>query len=378
MIEPGSTIGIFGSGQLGRMLAIEARKMGFRVACFSPASDTPTGQIADVEIVSPYEDLEVVRRFADSVDVVTFEFENIPAHTIEVASNHSKVHPNGDILYITQNRLREKTFLFGSGFPVAPFYQVVTREDLEKAIGKTGYPCVLKTAGFGYDGKGQTKIRSKADIGPALEKGGGRECILESFIDFEKEVSVVCGRDEKGNFENYGVMENDHMNHILDVTFAPAEVPHAVWEEAIEIARGIAEKFGYVGTMCVEFFLTKKKDLLVNEIAPRPHNSGHLTFDAAYTSQFEQQLRAVCGMPLGPTGLLKPAAMANILGDLWSDGEPVWRNALSMGAKLHLYGKSEPRPGRKMGHLTAMADTVGKAVEIVRSARESLIGKLIH
>ena len=376
MIIGGKTIGVFGSGQLGRMLAIEARKMGYRVACFSPESDSPTGQNADIEIASPYEELDRVREFAKSVDVVTFEFENIPARTIEEAARFTRVHPDGEILYITQNRLREKTFLFGNNFPVAPFYKVSTLEELEKAVEKTGYPCVLKTAGFGYDGKGQSRIRKREDIAPAYEKAEGNECVLEAFIDFEKEVSVVCARDESGNFAHYGVLENDHANHILDVSFAPAEVPHSVWEEAIEIARGIADKFGYVGTMCVEFFLAHNETLLVNEIAPRPHNSGHLTFDAAVTSQFEQQLRAVCGLPLGSTKLLKPAAMANLLGDVWADGEPMWSNALSEGAKLHLYGKKVPRPGRKMGHLTATADTAEEAVEIVRRARASLTGTM--
>lgn len=372
MINPGSTIGIFGSGQLGRMFAIEARKMGFRVSCFSPGNDTPTGQVSDLEISAPYEDLEKVREFAESVDVVTFEFENIPAKTIEEASKHTTVHPNGDILYITQNRLREKTFLFGSDFPVTPFYKVTTLEELKKAVEKTGYPCVLKTAGFGYDGKGQSKIKKSDDLKPAFEKLRGNECVLEAFVDFEKEVSVVCARDEKGRFVHYGVIENDHANHILDVSLAPAVVTHGVWEEAIEISRGVADKFGFVGTMCVEFFLTKKESLLVNEIAPRPHNSGHLTFDACVTSQFEQQLRAVCGLPLGSTQLLKPAAMANILGDMWTGGEPIWRNALDSGAKIHLYGKKVPRPRRKMGHLTAMAETATDAVSIVRAAREAL------
>ncbi|NNE66549.1 MAG: 5-(carboxyamino)imidazole ribonucleotide synthase [Pyrinomonadaceae bacterium] len=374
MIGPNSTIGIFGSGQLGRMLAIEARKMGFRVACYSPANDSPTGQIADREISAPYEDLEKVRQFAESVDVVTFEFENIPAKTIEEASRFAPVHPKGEILYITQNRLREKTFLFGNDFPVAPFYKITTLADLEEAVEKTGFPCVLKTAGFGYDGKGQSKINSKEDIAPAFEKLDKDECVLEAFVDFEKEISVVCARSESGDFVHFGVFENDHANHILDVSFAPGAVAHNVWEEAVEIARGIAEKFEYVGTMCVEFFLQKNEELIVNEIAPRPHNSGHLTFDAAVASQFEQQLRAVCGMPLGSTKLVKPVAMANLLGDLWMDGEPDWSAAIESGAKLHLYGKNEPRPGRKMGHLTAMAETVEEAVAIVREARSRLTG----
>ncbi len=375
MIDPGSTIGIFGSGQLGRMFAIEARKMGYRVACFSPEYDTPAGQIADTEISAQYEDLDQVAAFANSVDVVTFEFENVPAKTIEEAAKHIAVHPKGEILYITQNRLREKSFLFGSGFPIAPFYKITTVDDLEKAVEKTGKPCVLKTAGFGYDGKGQSIIRSEQDIPAAFAKLSG-ECVLEAFVDFEKEVSVVCARDERGKFVHYGVIENDHANHVLDVSTAPADVPHSVWEGAVEITRGIAEKLDYVGTMCVEFFLTKKEDLLVNEIAPRPHNSGHLTFGAGcVTSQFEQQLRAVCGLPLGSTRLLKPTAMANLLGDLWAGGEPAWADVLKHeNVKLHLYGKKEARKGRKMGHLTASGETAEEAVGSVLNARNSLTG----
>ncbi|MEZ5345561.1 MAG: 5-(carboxyamino)imidazole ribonucleotide synthase [Pyrinomonadaceae bacterium] len=374
MINPGSIIGVFGSGQLGRMFALEARKMGFRVATFSPGADTPTGRVSDFEITSDYEDLERVEEFARSVDVVTFEFENIPAATIERASQFVKVHPSGDVLHITQNRHREKTFLSGNGFPVAPYKHVSTVEDLFHAVEEIGTPCVLKTAGFGYDGKGQSKIESNADIESSFEKLSGKECVLEGFIEFEKEVSVVCARDEKGNFVDYGVIENDHANHILDVSFAPAKVSDETKNEAIGIARGIAEKFNYVGTLCVEFFMMENGSLIVNEIAPRPHNSGHLTFGTAcVTSQFEQQLRAVCGIPFGSTEFTKPVAMANLLGDLWKDGEPDWESILKdPNLKLHLYGKEEARPGRKMGHLTAAGESVEEAVRKVKAAREHL------
>ncbi len=226
----------------------------------------------------------------------------------------------------------------------------------------------MKTAGFGYDGKGQTKIEAIGEIEKAFENLNGNEAVLEAFVEFEKEVSVVAARDAKGNFADYGVIENDHANHILDVSFAPAIVSEKVFGEAVEIAREVAEKFDYVGTLCVEFFLTKDEKLIINEIAPRPHNSGHLTFDACVTSQFEQQLRAVCGLPLGSTAFYKPAAMANLLGDLWETKEPNWSTALEIeNVKLHLYGKSEARPGRKMGHLTAVAETAKEAVEKVRN-----------
>lgn len=372
-ILPNSTIGVFGSGQLGRMFAVEARKMGYRVATFSPRTDTPTGHLSDTEFVADYNDLEKVEEFAKSVDVITYEFENVPSKTIEIAAQFVEVHPKGEVLHTTQNRLREKTFLSKNNFPVVAFRHVKTVDDLYRAVSEMKTPGVLKTAGFGYDGKGQSKINSRADVENAFAALNGREAVYEAFIDFEKEVSVVCARDARGNFADYGVIENDHANHILDVSFAPAVVSEKVYREAIEIARSVAETFDYVGTMCVEFFLTRTEKLIVNEIAPRPHNSGHLTFDACVTSQFEQQLRAVCSLPLGSTELLRPAAMANLLGDLWQNGEPNWTNALQFSnIKLHLYGKAEARVGRKMGHLTAICDTTEEAAAIVRKARKSL------
>lgn len=355
------------------MFTIEARKLGYRVHTFSPDSDTPTGQVADIETSASYDDLDAVRAFARSVDVVTFEFENVPSATVEAAAEFVPVHPKGEVLYTSQNRLREKTFLSGNGFPVTPYRHIKLIDDLFRAADDLGYPSVLKTAGFGYDGKGQAKILEPSGIEPAFEAMNGSEAILEAFVEFEKEVSVVCARGQDGSFVHYGVIENTHANHILDVSFAPAAVTDAVHSEAVEICRSIAEAFGYVGTMCVEFFLSPGGKLLVNEIAPRPHNSGHLTFGPCVASQFEQQVRAVCGLPLGSTEFYRPAAMANLLGDIWSDGEPDWAAALvEPDVKLHLYGKSEPKPGRKMGHITATAVTASAAVEAVRKARALL------
>lgn len=355
------------------MFAIEARKMGYRVHTFSPASDTPTGQVADLETTADYDDLDTVRKFAESVDVVTFEFENVPSKTVETAAQFVEVHPKGEILHTTQNRLREKIFLSQNGFPVAPFRHIKLIEDLYKAAEEIGSPAVLKTAGFGYDGKGQTKIATTGEIEPAFENLKGNEAVLEAFIEFEKEVSVVCARDAEGNFAHYGVIENEHENHILDISFAPAFCSDKVFREAIEITQSVAETFDYVGTLCVEFFLTKDEKLIINELAPRPHNSGHLTFDACVSSQFEQQLRAVCGLPLGSTEFFRPAAMANLLGDLWQKGEPNWINVLQFPEiKLHLYGKQEARIGRKMGHLTALAETAKEAADIVKISRKSL------
>ena len=347
--------------------------MGYRVHTFSPESDTPTGQVADIETQAAYDDLYEVRTFAQSVDVVTFEFENVPSETVEAATEFIDVHPKGEILHITQNRLREKTFLSSNGFPVTPYRHIKTLDDLRGAVSELGVPCVLKTAGFGYDGKGQSKIRSEADIESAFAAIGGNEAVLEAFVDFEKEVSVVCARGQAGDFAHYGVIENEHSNHILDVSFAPAVVSASVFKQAIDIARSVAETLDYVGTFCVEFFVGRNEELLINELAPRPHNSGHLTFDACVTSQFEQQLRAVCGLPLGSTEFYRPAAMANLLGDVWQNGEPNWSSALSdENVKLHLYGKTEPRVGRKMGHITAIADSAELAAEKVRAARVAL------
>jgi 5-(carboxyamino)imidazole ribonucleotide synthase len=374
IILPGSTIGVFGSGQLGRMFAIEARKMGYRVHTFSPDTDTPTGQVADLETSADYADLDSVKEFAKSVDVITFEFENVPSATVEAAAQFVGVHPRGDILHTTQNRLREKTFLSSNGFPVAKYKHIKLLDDLYRGLDEVGVPAVLKTAGFGYDGKGQQKISASSEVETAFENLNGQEAVLEQFIEFEKEVSVVCARGQKGEMVHYGVIENQHSNHILDVSFAPAIVSEKIMDDAANITAAIAEQLDYVGTLCVEFFLTKKGDLIVNELAPRPHNSGHLTFGPCVTSQFEQQLRAVCGLPLGSTEFYRPAAMANLLGDVWENGEPDWSAAVSeANVKLHLYGKSEPRVGRKMGHLTATAATATAAADLVRSARGRLI-----
>ena len=377
-ILPNSTIGVFGSGQLGRMFAIEARKMGYRVHTFSPLTDTPTGQVADIETCAQYDDLDAVKNFAKSVDVITFEFENVPSATVEAATEFVEVHPRGDILHTTQNRLREKTFLSKNGIPVADFKAINLIDDLYRGVEELGLPAVLKTAGFGYDGKGQAKIDALGEVSAAFEGLNGAEAILEKFVEFEKEVSVVCARDAAGTFVHYGVIENKHANHILDLSFAPALVGPEGLDEGVAIARSIAETFQYVGTLCIEFFLTKDGKLLVNELAPRPHNSGHLTFDACMTSQFGQQVRAVCGLPLGSTDFYKPAAMANLLGDLWNTGQPDWASALQdPTTKLHLYGKSEAKPGRKMGHLTALAASTNEAVAAVTEARARLSnGKL--
>ena len=372
-ILPGSTIGVLGSGQLGRMFAIAARRMGYRVHTFSPETDTPTGQVADVEVQAAYEDLDAVRDFTQHVDVVTFEFENIPVATVDAVAERVPVRPSGAVLHTTQHRLREKSFLARGGFPVTPFRSVRGPDDLRAAMADIGYPAVLKTAGFGYDGKGQATVTTLDEAEAALRGLGDQEAILEAFVDFEREVSVVAARGLDGSFTHYGVIENAHRHHILDVSVAPAAASSKIALEAVEIAHSILTALDVVGVLCVEFFLTREGKLLVNELAPRPHNSGHLTFDACVTSQFEQQLRAVCALPLGSTEQYRPAAMANLLGDLWHDGEPAWPAVCAFPeVKLHLYGKLTPRPGRKMGHLTALATSAEAAASIVRQARSAL------
>lgn len=374
-ILPGATVGVLGSGQLGRMFAIAARRMGYRVHTLSPADDTPTGQVADVEINAAYDDLDAVRSFARNVDVVTFEFENVPAPTAAAAAEFAPVRPGGEVLHTTQNRLREKTFLTQAGFAVTPFAAVRSAEELKRAIDQLGLPAVLKTAGWGYDGKGQIKIARAEDAAAAWTSLDTDEAVLEAWVDYECEVSVVAARGTHGAVVDYGLIANTHSNHILDVSAAPAPLPAELAAEASQIARGVLEQLKVVGVLCVEFFVTRSGQLWINELAPRPHNSGHLTFDACVTSQFEQQLRAICGLPLGSTEQLRPAAMANLLGDCWRQGVPDWAAMCELpNVKLHLYGKAEPRPGRKMGHLTALACDPQTAIRDVLAARNRLSG----
>lgn len=373
-VLPGGTIGVLGGGQLGRMFAIAARQLGYRVHTFSPDTDTPAGQVADLEIQANYEDLDAIRGFVRNVDVVTFEFENVPADTLAVVEQHAPVRPRGEVLHIAQNRLREKTFLQQRGFPVTPFRAVRSRAELDQALSELGTPAILKSASFGYDGKGQVRIDASDAAEDALVKCGAPEMILEAAIDFECEVSVVAARGQDGAQADWGVIRNWHHRHILDVSTSPAQLPDQTCREATAMAHSILEELDVIGVLCVEFFLQRDGRLLINELAPRPHNSGHLTIDASVTSQFEQQLRAVCGLPLGSTEMLQPAAMANLLGDLWERGTPRWHAALANPAiKLHLYGKSDARPGRKMGHLNALGSSVAAASQLVTNARRLLV-----
>jgi 5-(carboxyamino)imidazole ribonucleotide synthase len=362
IVPPGSTVGLLGGGQLGRMFAIAARRLGYRVHTFEPAPDSPAGQISDREFTGSFTDARLMDEFVASVDVITFEFENIPAPVVNRISQSKPVHPRSEVLHICQNREREKQFLRAKGYPHAPFEIVTSQSDLNQALEKIGRPSILKTADFGYDGKGQIKINSGET--PEFDRFGGQRAVLEKWVAFEREVSVVCARNGAGQTAAFPVSENVHTHRILDYSIVPAQIDVETRREAQRIAEEIAHDLEVVGLIAVEFFLTEERRLLVNELAPRPHNSGHFTVDACVTSQFEQQLRAVCGLPFGSPALLSEVAMVNLLGDLWTKGEPPnWRPVLANPyAKLHLYGKIEGRPGRKMGHFSVLRPTVEVAL----------------
>lgn len=372
-IGPGGVVGVLGGGQLGRMLAIAARRMGYSVHAFEPMPDSPAGQICDVEVNAAYTDAGALSGFARGVDVVSFEFENIPSSAIDAVAALRPVRPRGEVLHICQNREREKMFLRRHGFPCAPFAVVSSARSLAAAMRRIGTPSVLKTADFGYDGKGQVKLDSGADAAAVWRAFAAPRGVLEAWIPFVAELSVVCARSQSGEIVPFPVAENRHVRHILDVSIVPGRFPADVLAGAQDLAAEITEALDVIGLLTVEMFLTSEGSLLVNELAPRPHNSGHFSFDACVTSQFEQQLRAVCGLPLGSPELVSPAVMWNLLGDLWEKGEPDWRVILDEPrAKLHLYGKSDPRPGRKMGHVTVMAPTVREALAIVERMKSQL------
>ncbi len=371
IVAPGSTIGIFGSGQLGKMIAMAAKQMGYRVHVFSPAKDSSAGQVADLEIQAAYTDLDAVESFAKHVDVVTIEFENIPVETLETAGRYTLCYPGIEALRTTQNRRLEKEFLLANEIPTPKFRVVTTLEELRQACDEL-LPAIIKTTANGYDGKGQAVIRSSADIEFAWESLKTDEAIVEELIDFEFEFSVVAARNSAGLFTAFPAIENEHENQILHVSFSPSSLTPELILEARNIACRILDTLGAVGVMSVEFFY-RNGEILVNEIAPRPHNSGHLTIEAHATSQFEQHVRAICGLTFGSSRQLSAAAMVNLLGQQWDDGEPKWHFALTMSnVKLHLYCKGDPEINRKMGHMTATAGTTAEAREYVLEAKKLL------
>jgi 5-(carboxyamino)imidazole ribonucleotide synthase len=365
-------VGVLGGGQLGRMLAIAARRMGYRVHAFDPQPDCPAGQICDVAFNAPFTDRLAIETFADGVDVVSFEFENIPVEAIEWIASRRPVRPRGEVLHICQNREREKRFLESHNFPCAPFRVVDSAESLAAAVKAVGSPSVLKTADFGYDGKGQIKLSGHEEPADAWRTFASPRGVLEKWIPFAAELSVICARGTDGTVTTFPVSENQHVRHILDLSIVPGRFAPDVLETARELAAAITSALDVIGLLAVEMFLTDE-GLIVNELAPRPHNSGHFSFDACVTSQFEQQLRAICGLPLGSTELLKPVVMWNLLGDLWKNGEPDWNVILAdPRAKLHLYGKSEPSPGRKMGHVSVLANSVEDALQGITRMKQGL------
>ncbi len=375
-LGPGTTIGIVGGGQLGRMLAQTARQHGYGVAVFTGGgSGSPAGVLADREFSGSFDDPDEVAGFLAMVDALTWEFENVdPALADAAEAMGVVVRPSGSIIAVAQDRELEKQALTAAGVGVSPWRSAETLADLEVAVDALGVPVIAKTARFGYDGKGQVRINNPDEIAAAWDLLGGARLVVESLISFDRELSVVVARGIDGEIVDHGVMENTHVNHIIDTTVVPAMVDAATAEAARKTAHMVAEGLELVGVLCVELFDTAE-GLLVNEIAPRPHNSGHCTIEAAAAGQFEQQLRAVTGMPLGD-GSCRPAAMAQLLGDLWESGEPDWSAVLGQpGVHLHLYGKSEARPGRKMGHLTCVSDDPARALRQVLEAREALAGR---
>lgn len=355
MILPGGTLGILGGGQLARMLSLDARRMGYRTVVWSgtPAAE-PTAGVSDVVINKSFDDLEALAEFTAQVDVVTVEFENIPLETLQAVEEKVSLYPSSESIGVSQHRSREKAFLTEYDIPCAPYAMVNSLEDLEKGYAEVGPTGVLKTAAFGYDGKGQVKLTSADQLAEAWESVEGQPSVLEGFVDFACEISVLVARGASGESVSFAPVENQHRHHVLDLTIAPARVGEQVLADAQAIAKRLVEALDYRGLLAVEFFVEKSGRVLVNEMAPRPHNSGHFTMNGCVTSQFEQQLRAVVGLPLGSTELLSPTVMLNLLGDMWK-GEPRKLDTSAIlsteGAKLHLYGKSTPGERRKLGHV---------------------------
>ncbi|MCP8969828.1 5-(carboxyamino)imidazole ribonucleotide synthase [Ectobacillus ponti] len=361
-ILPGQTIGIVGGGQLGRMMALAAREMGYRIAVLDPTPDSPCAQVADVEIVAAYNDLSAIQRLAEASDVVTYEFENIDYECLTWLEEHAYLPQGSRLLRVTQNRFTEKSAVAELGIPVAPYILVRDAEELERGLQQFGYPCVLKTTTGGYDGKGQVVLRADADIAQA-EALLANECILEQWIPFTKEISVIVVRSVSGEVQTFPVAENIHVHNILHETIVPARVSADLERQAVECAMKLARELELVGTLAVEMFVTEH-GIYVNELAPRPHNSGHYTMDACETSQFQQHIRAMCNWPLGRTTLHKPVVMVNILGE---HIEGVLNHVHDFAdCKLHLYGKQEAKHKRKMGHVNILAADTEQALEKAR------------
>ncbi|WP_254052839.1 5-(carboxyamino)imidazole ribonucleotide synthase [Bacillus sp. V59.32b] len=365
-ILPGDTIGIIGGGQLGRMMALSAKSLGFHIAVLDPTENCPCGQVADFEINGAYDDLDSIEELARISDVITFEFENINFEALEWLEDHAYVPQGSELLKISQDRLLEKAAISMTGASVAPYFAVNNLHDLYNGIEKVGYPCVLKTARGGYDGKGQLVIRSEVDIAKATDVLIMGKCVLEAWIPFVKEISVIITRKANGDSSCFPVAENIHYNNILDKSIVPARISGQAEAEAIKQAKLLADELELVGTLAVEMFLTAEDEIIINELAPRPHNSGHYTMNACETSQFEQHIRAICNWPLGNTNVLKPVVMVNILGQ-HLDGLTGHITNLS-DWKLHLYGKEEAKHNRKMGHINILRPSIDTALSEINSS----------
>lgn len=371
-IMPGAMLGVLGGGQLGRMFVQAAQQMGYSVTVLDPSHDSPAGRVADAFICAAYDDTAALQTLGQQCAAVTTEFENIPAESLQKLTQYCIVSPDANSVSIAQNRVREKRFLVDNGFSVASFAVIAQPQDIATQDVAQFLPGILKVSQFGYDGKGQAKVFTVAELNAAYQQLNHAACVLEKFMPLKCEISVVVARSSDGSVVTFPVSENQHVNGILDVSIIPARISPLLSECAQNIACQIAEKLNYQGVLCVEFFVLRDDALLINEIAPRPHNSGHYSIDACITSQFEQQVRTLCGLPLGATTQLSPAVMVNLLGDVWHNGDPDWNIVLQHpSAKLHLYGKTEARPGRKMGHFAVLgSDTAAALNEALRIKKQ--------
>ena len=373
MILPGATLGMLGGGQLGRMFTTAAQTMGYKVVVLDPDTNSPAGIIADQHICAKYDDETALNTLAAACDAITTEFENIPATTLAFLESKTVVHPSSAALAKTQNRIVEKEFIASLGIAVAPFLAIRSKADLDKVTANITLPGILKVANFGYDGKGQVVCHTLADVKQAFADLNQAECVLEQRINLEREVSTVLARSQLGDITNFPIAENVHINGILHSTTVPSVINEQQSEAVIDMADKIAEGLDYVGTMAVEFFISKEGNIITNEIAPRPHNSGHFTLDACETSQFEQQVRMLCNLPSGNCELTSPVVMINLLGDVWGATEPNWYQLLSVpNNKLHLYGKQVARAGRKMGHFNVLAASTEQAMVIATQSFEQV------
>jgi 5-(carboxyamino)imidazole ribonucleotide synthase len=379
VILPGAMLGVLGGGQLGRMFVLQARTMGYSVTVLDPDPQSPAGQMADVHLRAAYSDPHALDQLAAACAAVTTEFENVPAEALERLERSCRVRPPVKAVAVAQDRISEKSFLQRAGFRTAPFRPVRNEEELRAAVRTVKLPALLKTSRLGYDGKGQAPIDRPEEAAAAYAAVGRVECVLEERLALETELSVVLARGDDGAIATFPVGENRHRDGILETTVVPARVPQGTADEALTTARGVAGALEYVGVLGVEMFVADGGRVYVNEIAPRPHNSGHYTLDACSADQFEQQLRALCGLPLAEPRLLTPVAMVNLLGDLWQSGPPRWDEVFRRpGVRLHLYGKAEPRPGRKMGHLNCLANDPDRALALALEARDSLVASPTH